>query len=246
MSTWGAIRVSLGVMAVCLGAILVMAAVPAAITASAINASVGRSGVVAQSLGTLQAATGDRAVVIDDVSAALVAPEAPELIDEWLAAVGTDVQELAEQAGTVVLIATMSTDAPGFLGVAPVDAVNTYLDGAPYSVAVPPTGDVAVWPTVSVPGTATPGVPEREGLWTEQASGTAPEIPGSALDSGTVVLMRSDGAPDPKATLRLEYRVPGADIALQSAAISAAAASLGGVALIALGAFLIVGLRHRP
>jgi MYXO-CTERM domain-containing protein len=44
--------------------------------------------------------------------------------------------------------------------------------------------------------------------------------------------------------LRLEYRVPGAGVALQSAAVSAAAASLGGLALIVLGGFLVVGRRR--
>ncbi len=244
MTTWGAIRVSLGVIAVVLGTILMLTALPAAVTAAAIESSVGRTGVVAQPLGTLQAAPDDRAVVVDDVRARLIAPEQPPWVDQWLAVAGTSAQQLTERVGTLSLVAAMSTDAAGFLGVAPVDSVNSYLDAVPYSVAVQPADGEGTWSTVSVPGSRIPAAPQTQGLWSAQAGGTNPEIPASMLDSGTLVLMRADSEPAPEAALRLEYRVPGAGVALQSAAVSAAAASLGGLALIVLGGFLVVGRRR--
>ncbi|MEY3734813.1 MAG: hypothetical protein RL347_2172, partial [Actinomycetota bacterium] len=60
---------------------------------------------------------------------------------------------------------------------------------------------------------------------------------------GTLVLMRSDAEAEPSATLRLEYRVQGATSALQGAAVAAAALSLGGLALILLGGWAVVGRR---
>jgi hypothetical protein len=130
-----------------------------------------------------------------------------------------------------------------FIGVAPVEAVNDYLDGTPYSVAVKGAGD---WPTVSVPGSGVPAVPQTQTFWVNSASGTAPELPAEALEGLTLVLMRADAAPAPDAALRLEYRLPGADTALQGAAIVAAAAGIGGLLLVLLGGWLVVGRRSRP
>lgn len=245
MTTWGAIRLSLGVIAACLGTALMLASLPSALAGALIETSIGRSGVVERPLGTLKASPGDRAVVVDGVSARLVVPAPPEWIGDGLDMAGTSAQDIAERVGEVSLVGTMSTDAPGFLGVAPVDLVNAYLDGVSYSVAVQPAeGDDAPWPTVSVPGSAVPVDPESVDLWAAQATGTRMVVPADLLESGTLVLMRTDAEPAPAASLRLEYRVPGADVALRSTAISAAATSIGGLALILLGGFLVVGRRR--
>lgn len=241
VSAWGAIRIAAGIGLAALGALLMMAAVPAAITAATIEASVGRSGIVTAPLGVLRAAPMDRAVVVDGVSARLVAPETPEWMAGALTMAGTDMSSLASELGDVALVATPA-GAEAFLGVAPVDAVNDYLDGTPYSVAVREAGD---WPTVSVPGNADPAAPQAQGFWVHSATGAAPELPADALDGLTLVLMRADTAPGPEAALRLEYRLPGADTALQGAAVTAAAASLGGFLFVLLGGWLIVGRRSR-
>lgn len=183
--------------------------------------------------------------MVDGVTAALVAPQTPEWVNDALVLLSTDSQQVAEQVGDVVLVATMSTDAPGFLGVAPVDSVNEYLDGSAYSVAVLSTRDGEVtWPTVSVPGSVDPAAPESEAFWLASATGTAPELAGAALEGNTLVLMRADAEGDPAAALRLEYRVAGADRALESAAVSAAGLSLGGLALILLGGWMVVGRKR--
>lgn len=246
MRTWGAIRLAVGVILTCLGTAALALSVPAVLAAATIEASVGRTGVVTKQWGTLSAASGDRAVVVDGVSSALVAPQTPDWVNGALDLLRTDTQQVAEQVGDVVLVATMSSDAPGFLGVAPVDAVNEYLDGSAYSVAVLSTTDGEVtWPTVSVPGSADPASPEGEAFWLASATGTAPELVGSALEGNTLVLMRADADADPAAVLRLEYRVAGAARALESTAVSAVGLSLGGLALILLGGWMVVG-RKRP
>lgn len=245
MSTRVAIRVSTGIIAVCLGTVLMILAIPAALAAGTIEGTVGRSGVVTQPLGTLAAAEGDRAVVVDDVRARIVIGDVPSLLDGALSLAGTDMQGLAEQVGSVRLLAQMSSDDEGFIGMGSVDAVNDYLAGAPYSVAVQPAVPTSdPWPTVSVPGDLVPPAPASESVWTASASGTSMALDAQALDGGTLVLMRADAAAGPVATLRLEYRVSGASTALQSTAVTAAALVLGGLGLIALGGWLVVGRRR--
>jgi hypothetical protein len=240
VSTWSAIRLAAGIAVTLVGSLLLVASLPAAIAAGAIQSSVGRSGVVAEPLGTLRAADGDRAVLVDEVNARLVIPPLHPWLEQGLAAVSTSPDALSEDLGTLVLIALPETDVDTFIGVSGVDSVNDYLVGTPYSVAVREGNE---WPTISVPGDARPVAPNDVDIWTASASGLAPELPAEALDGTTLVLMRTDAEPGAGAALRLEYRVPGADIALQAAAVSAAGAALGGLLLILLGAWLVVGRR---
>ena len=241
LGTWAAIRLSLGIVIVTLGTLLLAASVPAALAAGAIEASVGRSGVVAQPLGDLRAPEGDIAVIVDGVSARVITPEAPTWVAGALALAGTDAARVIEDIGEVALVASPASGL-AFLGVAPAETVNDYLDGTAYAVA---TSEAGAWPTVSVPGTGVPAAPEGQPWWVAQGAGEAPELPGEALDGLTLVLMRTDATPGPEAALRLEYRVPGADRALQYAAISAASAAAAGLMLVVLGGWLVVGLRRR-
>ncbi|MEY4171551.1 MAG: hypothetical protein RLZ94_2624 [Actinomycetota bacterium] len=242
-SVWGAIRISAGVVATTLGALLLASGVPAALAAATIEASVGKTGTVTQPLGNLRAAPSDVAVVVDGVTARLATPEPPDWVTDALARAGTDLPTLATEFGEVVLVATPAAG-DAFLGVAPAEAVNDYLDGTPYTVAVSSAGE---WEAISVPGDGVPTtLPQEQDLWVAAASGPAPTIPADALNGLTLVLMRSDGVPAPEAALRLEYRLPGAGTALQSAAVTAAAASIGGLMLVLLGGWMIVGRRRQP
>jgi len=241
LGAWGAVRIAAGIALATLGTLLIVCAVPAAITAATIEASVGRSGVVTQPLGELRAAEGDRAVVVDGVSARLVAPETPQWMAGVLALAGTDMPSLAAELGTVSIVATPA-EGEAFVGTATVDAVNDYLSGTPYSVAVREGQD---WPTVSVPGGKEPALPQTRDFWAASSVGVAPELSADALEGLTFVLMRPDAAPAPGAALRLEYRLPGAHTALQGAAITAASAAIGGFLLVLLGGWLIVGRRSR-
>lgn len=239
ISTWGAVRLAIGIALTIVGTLLIVLSIPAALAATGIQASVGRTGVVSQPLGVLSAAPGDVAVVVDGVSARLVTPAPPDSLRGVLALMGTDADALAGEVGDVALVATPAADS-AFLGVAPIEDVNDYLDGTPYSVAVLEDGE---WPVVSVPGSGSPESPEGQPWWLGAASGTAPELPAEVLDGQTLVLMRPDASSDPEASLRLEYRVTGATAALQSAALTAAGGSLGGLLLVLLGGALIVGRR---
>ena len=239
ISTWGAIRLAVGIALTVLGTLLIAASIPAALAATGIQSSVGRTGVVSQPLGLLSAAPGDAAVVVDGVSARLVTPTPPEWLRGALALVGTDADALATEVGDVALVATPAAES-AFLAVAPVEDVNDYLDGTPYSVAVMKDGE---WPVVSVPGTGVPALPGDQPWWLSSSSGSAPELPAEVLDGQTLVLMRLDASPTPEASLRLEYRVPGASTALQGTALAAAGGSLGGLLLVLLGGALIVGRR---
>ena len=239
MSTWGAIRLSLGILLATLGTLLIVTAIPSALAATGIRSTVGTTGVVSQAVGTLRAAPSDVAVIVDGVTARLVAPTPPEWVTGVLALAGTDAASLAEELGDVVLVASPMSES-AFLGIAPVEMVNDYLDGTPYSVAVSEGGE---WSTVSVPGSGAPPPPAGLPLWRTAAEGPAPELPAESLEGVTLVLMRPDAASGPEASLRLEYRVPGAPIALESAAVAAAGGSVGGLLLILLGGALVVGRR---
>lgn len=241
MSSWGAVRLSFGIVATLVGCLLLLASIPVASAVAGIDATVGKSGVIAEPLGTVRAAEQDRAVIIDEVSARLVLPSVHPLLERALALAGTDPASLAEEIGTALLVVASDTDAEVFIGVGPVDDVNDYLSGAPYSVAVSQDG---TWPIVSVPGDRTPIAPENVDIWSASATGIAPELPTADLTGTTLVIMRSDVEPGVEAALRLEYRVPGAEIAVQSAAVAAAALSLGGLLLILLGGWLVVGRRR--
>lgn len=243
MTAWAAVRLSAGTVVTVVGTLILVAAISAAIAAGVIESSVGKSGVVEQPLGSLRAAEGDRAVLVDEVSARLVLPPLHPMIDRGLDAMGTSASELAEEIGSTVVVFTPSADTSAFVGVGNVDDVNDYLSGVAYSVAVSRDGE---WPTVSVPGNAIPGPPESAGIWSASAIGLNPELAAEDFAGRTLVLMRADASPDVEVAMRLEYRVPGADLALQSSAVSAAAASIGGLLLILLGAFLVVGHRSAP
>ena len=58
MTTWGAIRLAVGVILTCLGTAALALSVPAALAAATIEASVGRTGVVGKQWGTLTAGGG--------------------------------------------------------------------------------------------------------------------------------------------------------------------------------------------
>jgi hypothetical protein len=240
VNSWGAVRLSFGVVLTVLGTALMVASLPAVVAAASIEASVGRSGEIVQPLGTLRAAEGDRAVLVDEVSARLILPAVHPWIASGLSLAGTDMASLAADVGTTILVVSPDADIDVFVGVAPADAVNDYLNGTPYSVAVQVDGD---WPTISVPGDSIPAPPASVDLWTAAVTGSAPELPVEELDGTTLVLMRSDASPGVEAALRLEYRVPQAARAVQSAAVAAAALSIGGLLIILLGARLVVGRR---
>jgi len=238
MRAWRVIRIALGVILACLGCLAMALAVPAAVAAFGVVEVVGRSGVVDQPLGDVVSADSDTAVVIDGVSARLEAGDLPPSVSDGLAQGGLSPTELLDVVGDFVLVVVPESDAAIFVGTGETAQVDEYLFGFPYTVAERDRGG---WTGVSVPGSGVPPPPEAQSLWRASATGSPAELSGADLGGGTLVLMNADSSPGVSASLRLEYRSPGARPLVQGATVSAVAGSLGGLLLILGGAALIVG-----
>lgn len=240
---WRVTRITLGVMLLILGTVSITASIAAAGAVAGVDATVGRSGIVAQPFGSVSSEPNQIAVITDSVSATWELPQEPDWIATTLLLLGTDAETAVEDVGDFVFIVTPDQADEIFVGLAPVGAVDAYLDGTPYAVAV---ADGEQWPTISVPGEGVPGTrPEGAGIWSISAVGAPAELPLEALNGSTLVLMNADGSPGVAASMRMEYRVPDATRAMEGSAVSAAAGAIGGFAMILLGAFMVVGRRRR-
>ena len=240
---WRVTRITLGVMLLILGTVSITASIAAAGAVAGVDATVGRSGIVTQPFGSVSSEPNQIAVITDSVSATWELPQEPDWIATTLLLLGTDAETAVEDVGDFVFIVTPDQADEIFVGLAPVSAVDAYLDGTPYAVAV---ADGEQWPTISVPGEGVPGTrPEGAGIWSISAVGAPAELPLEALNGSTLVLMNADGSPGVAASMRLEYRVPDATRAMEGSAVSAAAGAIGGFAMILLGAFMVVGRRRR-
>jgi len=243
MKIWRVLRTSAGIVLVIVGTISIALSVVAAGTVAGIDNTVGRAGVVSQSVGAVTSDPGQVAVIADGVVAQWERPQDPEWVLTLLSLVGTSPDEFIETVGDFIFVVTPTTDSAAFVGVASSDAVNAYLDGSPYAVAV---RDGQEWPTISVPGDERPArAPLDETFWSASAQGSPAELPAEALDGSTMVLMRADSGDGVVVTLRLEYRVPQATSTMETAAITASASAVGGLLAILLGAFAIVGRKPR-
>lgn len=240
MTTSTAVRIAAGIICAVIGSALLLVALTSAGVAAAVEGVVGRTGVVTTSLGSVESGPQDVAVIADGVTARFEPPAPPAALGDMLALSGTDLSALAEDVGEFTLVVSSPAGEALFVGVAPPEEVNSYLDQAPYSVAV---RDGQEWPTVSVPGTGSPSPPEQAGIWTAQAGGSPAELPAASLDGQTLVVMSPDASAGVSADLRLEYRVPGADRLVVGGAWTAVAASLAGLLLVFGGAWLVVGRR---
>ena len=240
MTLGATLRLASGIVVAIAGSVLIAVALGLTGAAAFMEATVGRAGVVTQPLGTISAPSTDVAVLVDGVSARLQPPEPPDAVTGLLALADTDVASIAAQIGEFTLVVKSTGDSSVFLGVAPVDSVNAYLQGTPYAVAV---RDGQVWSTVSVPGSATPVLPEAVDLWSASSVGNPAELAAADLTGETLIIMNPDGTPGVEANLTLEYRVPGADRVIEITAVTAAGASVGGLMLVLGGAWLVVGRR---
>lgn len=240
MTTSSAIRVTAGIVCAVLGSALLLLGLTSVGVAAAVEGVVGRTGIVTTPLGTVSSAPDDVAVVADGVTARFEPPAPPAGLSDLLSLSGTDLSAVAEDVGEFTLVASAPTGEALFVGVAPADSANAYLDQAPYSVAV---RDGEAWPIVSVPGGGEPAPPAEADVWSAQAEGAPAALPASSLDGQTLVLMNADARPGVTADLRLEYRVPGADRLVVGGAWTAIGASLLGLLLVLGGAWLVVGLR---
>lgn len=241
MTAWRVIRVTLGVILAVLGTVAIIASLVAASTAVGVVSVVGRTGVLTAPLGALASAPSDVAVVVDGVSARLEPADIPPELADALAQGGLSPAEAFDLVGDLVLIATPPADRELFLGTAPVESVDEYLFGYPYSVA---ERQGQTWTSVSVPGEGQPAPPTGQTWWEATATGSPAVLPATGLRGSTFAVMNADGSPGVEAVLRLEYRAPRVESVLQGAAITAAATGLGGLLLVLGSAALIVGRRR--
>ena len=238
-----ALRIILGVGALVLGTIVMIAGVGATGVVASIVTLVGRSGTVTQDMGTVAGGPTDSAVIIDGVEAAITAGALPAVVGDALAIAGTSPEQLIRERGTFVLLATAPTAGDVFVGLSAPGPVDDYLYGHPYAVAE--LASDRTWRTLSVPGIGIPP-PPIEQAWAVSAVGRPAQLPAASLSGQTLVVMRPDATAPAAADLRLEYRVPEAPSVLRSSAITAVASTIGGLLLVLLGAWLVVGPRRRP
>jgi len=241
MTGWSRARIALGIAVVMAASTSILVSLIAAGAAAGLHAVVGQSGVLGQDLGVLAADPPGVAVLVDGVEASISADGVPGSAADALALAGTSTDDLVAAYGDFVLLATPTEQGDVFLGIADPGAVDGYLVGAPYAVAE--RGPDGMWRSVDVPGQATPSPPGTAVPWTAASTGRPAMLDANGLTGRTLVLMRPDASPGVSADLRLEYRVPQAPRALQSLAIVAGACGVGGLLLLLLGCWLVVGRR---
>jgi len=241
MSGWVRIRIAAGVLVIVAATAAIITGLVATAAAAGLYTVVGRSGVLSQDLGTVEASAPEVAVLIDGVEASVSAQGVPPSVEDALVLFGTDTDALVKTYGDFVLLATPQDNGDVFLGIAPPAEVDAYLDGAGYAVAErAPDGG---WLAVGVPGAARPAAPGTAVTWSAASSGRPAQLDAGGLAGRTLVVMRPDAEPGLRADLRLEYRVPRAPQALRASALTAASASVGGLLLLLLGSWLVVGPR---
>ena len=242
MTAWTRVRVTAGIIVVVLGSMSILTGMASTGIVASIVSLVGRTGVVQQPLGTVTTDPAGTAIIIDGVEASVSAGSLPDSVRDLLALAGSSPERLLEDQGELVLVGTPRAEGDAFLGTASPGDVDDYLFGHPYSVAERMGTD---WPTINVPGDGQPASPAEQSFWEAKATGSPVEIPASGLGGLTLVAMNTDSNPGVALDLRLEYRVPDAPLAIESSAITAAAACVGGLLLVLLGAWLVVGPRGR-
>lgn len=241
MTAWSRLRIALGIVTLVVATLSIVIGLVAAAAAIGVHTLVGRSGVLAQDLGVIEAPEPSVAVLVDGVEARVSAEGVPRTVEELLVLAGTDTDAVVTTYGTFVLLATPTGEGDAFMGIAAPGDVDAYLDGAAYAVAE--RSDDGAWRTLDVPGDATPGAPGTSMTWTGASSGRPAMLDANGLAGRTLVVMRPDASPGVSADLRLEYRVPDAPRALRASAVTAAGACVGGLLLVLLGAWLVVGPR---
>ena len=93
-----------------------------------------------------------------------------------------------------------------FLGAAGTPAVDAYLRGTPYSVAIREGG---TWTVRAVPGASIPALPREQDLWITDDVGRRPAIEVPEERPLTLVLMHPSAIPSSQLVLAVDFAVPG-------------------------------------
>ncbi len=124
-----------------------------------------------------------------------------------------------------------------FLGAAGTAAVDAYLKGTPYSVALREDGG---WSVREVPGVVLPGLPGDQELWIVDDVGRRASVEVPAERPLTLVLMHPSAIPSGPLSLTIDFTVPG--VVTWVVWLLAAAAVL----IIAGAVLLVLAVRLRP
>jgi hypothetical protein len=126
-----------------------------------------------------------------------------------------------------------------FLGAAGTAAVDAYLKGTPYSVAVREDGG---WSVREVPGVALPPLPRDQDFWLTDDVGRRASVEVPAERPLTLVLMHPSAIPSGPLSLTIDFTVPGVVTWVVWLLAAAAVLIIAGAVLLVVA----VRLRRRP
>jgi hypothetical protein len=180
-------RVVLGVA----GVLLLLAGLAAGGLAAWASAVFGSDGALSLDAGTITPAPGTLATIVDVDRFSATVPYVGGLGTASLA-VGSG--DAGDPSDTV------------FLGAAGTPAVDAYLKGTPYSVAI---READTWTVREVPGASVPPLPRDQGLWITDDVGRRASIQVPQERPLTLVLMHPSAIPSGPLTLTVDFAVPG-------------------------------------
>jgi hypothetical protein len=210
-------RVVLGVA----GVLLLLAGIALGGAAAWASAVFGSDGVLRLDAGTITPAPGTIATVIDVDRFSATVPYVGGLGTTSLSVSSGDAGDPSD---------TM------FIGAAGTPAVDAYLRGTPYSVAIREDDD---WTVRGVPGASAPSFPREQALWIADDVGRRAAIQVPQERPLTVVLMHPSAIPSGQLALAVDFAVPGVTTWVGWLLAGAAV-------LLAAGAGLVVLAMRRP
>jgi hypothetical protein len=210
-------RVVLGIV----GVVLVLAGIAAGGVAAWASAVFGSEGTLRLDAGTITPAPGTIATVIDVDRFSATVPYVGGLGRTSLSVASGDAGDPSD---------TM------FVGAAGTAAVDAYLRGTPYSVAIREGG---AWTVRAVPGASAPALPRQQDLWITDDVGRRAAIEVPPERPLTLVLMHPSAIPSGQLVLAVDFAVPG--VTTWVAWLLAAAAVL----LVSGAVLLVLALRRR-
>jgi hypothetical protein len=211
-------RVIVGVLAI----LLIIGAVIAGATAIWAHGVFGSAGVLRFDAGTIVPTPGASATVID--------------IERF----GATVPYLGSFGTTTLSASSAERGDPAdtlFIGAADTEAVDAYLKGSTYSVAL---REGSSWLVRPVPGVSATPLPRDQGFWLAQDVGRPASIVVPDVRPLTVVIMHPAGVPSGPLVLSIDFSVPDASTWIAWLAAITAILLVAGVVL------LLIALRRRP
>lgn len=203
------------------GVLLLLAGLAAGGLAAWASAVLGSDGALRIDAGTITPAEGTIATIVDVDRFSATVPYIGGLGTTRLAVASGDA---GDPSDTV------------FVGAAGTPAVDEYLRGTPYSVAIREDG---AWTVRAVPGTAVPALPREQDLWITDDVGRRASIEVPQERPLTLVLMHPSAIPSERLVLTVDFTLPG--VATWVVSLLVAAGVLLGLGVV----LLVLAVRRR-